>query len=62
MDIKDIQQFFEQRPALSKRALAKEIGISRQYLDYILNEDRPLTEATRAKMKPVLEKYGYEAG
>jgi hypothetical protein len=55
---RNLQKFFRDRPAISKAAIAEEIGISRQYLDYILNGDRRLTPATKEKMRPVLMKYG----
>lgn len=59
MDLESIQKFFDSRPSLSIKPIAKEIGISRQYLIYILNEDRPLTDPVKEKMEPVLFKYGY---
>lgn len=60
MKLKDVQQFFENRPSLSKRSIAKEVGISRQYLNYILNEQRPLTDGTIKKLEPILAKYGFQ--
>lgn len=59
MTIKDLEDFFKSRPAINKSAFSKEVGISRQYLNMILNGERPLTKETINKMTEVLKKYGY---
>lgn len=50
--------FFNSRPALSQSAVAREAGIDRQLLYYVLRWQRNLTSATWDKLRPVLEKYG----
>ncbi|HBX65151.1 MAG: DeoR family transcriptional regulator [Balneola sp.] len=59
MNAKDLECFFETRPAINKSAFCKEVGISRQYLNMILNGERPLTDETIYKMTEILKKYGY---
>ncbi len=58
MNIKDLEDFLQNRPAINKSAFSKEAGISRQYLIMLLNRERPLTDETIAKLKPVIKKYG----
>jgi hypothetical protein len=59
MKIDQLEQFFEERPAINKSVFAKECGISRQYLLMILDHKRPLTEQTAGKILPVMKKYGW---
>ena len=59
MNIKQLEQFFEERPAINKSEFAKECGITRQYLLMILNHQRPLTEQTVEKLLPVMKRYGW---
>jgi plasmid maintenance system antidote protein VapI len=59
MTKQDIQQFLESRPSLSKVGFCREAGISRQLIDYILNDDRNLTDDTIEKIKPVMLRYGW---
>ena len=58
MTIKDLEDFLQKRPAINKSAFSKEVGISRQYLNMLLNRERPLTDETVGKLKPVIKKYG----
>lgn len=53
-------EFFNERPQLSAHGFAKESGISPRLMDYILNGERPLSEKTKKKILPTLEKYGYK--
>jgi len=55
---RNLKKFFDERPSISKQGFANEAGISRQYLNYILNGQRRFTKATKKKMRPVLFKYG----
>jgi DNA-binding XRE family transcriptional regulator len=55
---RNLQKFFRERPSISKQGFANEVGISRQYLNLILNGKRRFTESARKKMRPVLFKYG----
>ena len=55
---RNLQQFFEERPSISKQGFADEVGISRQYLNFILNGERRFTNAAKKKMRPILFKYG----
>lgn len=59
MTIQQLQQFFHDRPQLSAHGFAKEAGISPRLMDYVLKEERSLTEKTVKKIMPVLIKYGY---
>ena len=59
MTKKDLKQFLESRPALSKSAFAREAGVSYQMIDYIIGGKRNLTEETAAKLEPVMRKYGW---
>ena len=58
MTIKDLEEFFENRPAINKSAFCLEVGISRQYLNMIMNGERPLTDSTALKLMEVIKKYG----
>jgi len=58
MNKKEIKQFLKDKPAVSKRGLCREAGITPQYLNMILRDERPLTENVINKIKPVLHKYG----
>jgi plasmid maintenance system antidote protein VapI len=59
MTVEDLEKFFKNRPAINKSAFCLEVGISRQYLNMILNRERPLTEETINKLTEVLKKYGW---
>ena len=59
MNKTDLQAFLDSRPSLSKEGLAREVGITSQYINMILRGDRRLTEGTINKLKPVLKRYGY---
>jgi len=58
MTVKDLEDFFDNRPAINKSAFCLEVGISRQYLNMILNGERPLTDETAKKLNQVMKKYG----
>ena len=60
MTKQDIEQFLEIRPAISKSALCREAGITPQYLNAILRDDRPMTDEVIEKITPVMHKYGFE--
>jgi len=59
MTKKQIEQFLESRPAISKSAFCREVGISKRYLDYIVEGERPLNDDTADKLLPVMQKYGW---
>jgi len=59
MTKKDIQQFLEERPSLSKRGFAREAGLTYQLIDYIIAGKRTLTDDTAEKLLPVMKKYGW---
>lgn len=54
----NLAQFFADRPALSKRQIAAEAGISNRLLDYLIVGERSLTDQVRTKLTPILQKYG----
>ncbi len=60
MTKKQLEKFFQERPALSKSAVCKEAAISKGLLDMILREDRSLTDETVKKLLPILTKYGFK--
>ncbi|KAA5548095.1 DeoR family transcriptional regulator [Adhaeribacter rhizoryzae] len=41
------------------RKIEREAGLPRGYLDKIKREARPLSEETKAKLLPVLNKFGF---
>jgi len=55
----EIQKFLYNRQALNISAFCRETDITTQYLGMILRGDRPLTEETARKLKPVMIKYGW---
>lgn len=58
MNQQQLQQFFTERPAISKRAIAREADIAPRTLDYAISDGR-ITEETAQKLKPVMQKYGW---
>ena len=56
----NLNQFFTNRPALSKAEFAREAGVSVRLLDYILEGKRNLTPATADKIRPVMVRYGWK--
>ncbi|MCH8568739.1 MAG: hypothetical protein LAT67_10765 [Balneolales bacterium] len=60
MNTKQLEKFFEERPAINKTVFAKECGISRQYLLLLLKGERPFTESVTEKLREQIRKYGYE--
>lgn len=59
INLYSLQRFFEERPALSLSAISTQAGLSDKYIRLILAEERNLTEAVKAKLKPVLMLYGW---
>ena len=59
MTTSQIQKFIDERQALNMSAFCREADITPQYLGMILRGDRPLTEETARKLKPVMIKYGW---
>ena len=59
MTKKEIEQFLESRPSLSKAGFCREAGVSYQMIDYIIAGKRNLTEETSNKLEPVMKKYGW---
>lgn len=62
MEKSQIKKFLHEHPAINITAFCKEAGITKRYLDYILSGERTLTDETIKKLKPVMEKYGFEHG
>ena len=52
--------YIESRPSLNKSGLAKEIGVSPQFLNDVLKGTKPMSAAFEEKLKTVLELYGYQ--
>lgn len=59
MTLEELKHFFEERPALSVRGVNDDAGLSDNYLNKILRENRELSQKTLEKLIPVLRKYGY---
>lgn len=57
--IKNLNQFFQDRPKLSPSGVSQEAGFSAKYLRLILSGDRPLTESAIQKLEPVLYLHGW---
>lgn len=55
----DLKKFFADRPALSRKGIAEESGITRRMLFNYLEGENELTARSEKKLKPILEKYGY---
>ena len=54
----DLNKFFEDYPAVTKKGVAEEAGVSLRLISYILKGEHRMTEEVRDKLKPVLKKYG----
>lgn len=59
MTTQEIEKFLESRPAINKSAFCREVGVSPQYLNAILREDKPMTEGVSEKIGPVMRNYGW---
>lgn len=59
LTLEKLQKFFEERPALSHRAIGMEAELSASLLGKILRNERKLTDETIEKLMPVIMKYGY---
>lgn len=58
--MKEIQDFFDQ-PGINKSGVCKEAGINIRFLNMMLKGDQRMTEATKEKLFPVMQKYGFES-
>jgi len=52
--MKEVQEFFDQ-PGINKSGICKEAGINIRFLNMMLNGDQRMTEASKAKLLPVIE-------
>jgi hypothetical protein len=57
--LKQIKQFFKERPNLSVSGISQEAGFSSRYLSFILEGDKPVTKNVVEKLQPVLLRYGF---
>jgi transcriptional regulator with XRE-family HTH domain len=55
-----LNRFLELRPAINVSAFAKEVGCSRQMLDYIRNGKYNPSPALQARLLKAYAKYGYK--
>ena len=55
----DLKKFLESRSALSVSAFCREAGVSKRLIDYILSDERTLTNETASRLLPIMIKYGY---
>lgn len=59
MTSKDLRNFFNERPHISKAGIAKDVGISHTMLNYILIGSRSMSSDLEDKIKKEIKKYGY---
>lgn len=57
--VKNLKEFFDERPNLSPSAISQEAGYDARYLRYILSGERNMTSNMINKLKPILLKYGF---
>ena len=57
MNEEQLKDFFKRYPAVSISGIAREAGISRTLLSYVVNGTRPMNEEMASKLKPVINKY-----
>lgn len=62
MTLKDLLQFFYERPSLNPGKVFEEAGLYRQKWYDLRNGKHDLTEDTINKLKPVMIKYGWKSG
>jgi len=60
MTTEELKLFFAERPALSVRGVNDDAGLSDNYLNKILRENRKLSQKNIDKLMPILRKYGYD--
>lgn len=58
--VEQIRAFLTERPLLTNRGVSKEAGLSDAYLGKVLTGHLRLTDNAIEKLKPILEKYGYQ--
>jgi hypothetical protein len=56
--MKEIIEFLEQRPSLNIEGLCREFDFTSSHWNYLKKGKRNLTEKSKAKIYPVLNKYG----
>lgn len=55
-----MKEWLKERPCLSLRCLERESGLPVKTLDHFVSGRRELNEQHKKKLKPVLERYGWE--
>lgn len=60
LTLTQLQKFFDDRPAISQRAIGLEANLSDSLINKILKGTRELTQETSDKLLPILEKYGFK--
>jgi plasmid maintenance system antidote protein VapI len=60
LTVEQLGRFFADRPHLSKAAISKAAGLSRNYVSKILNGEKNITININNKLIITLKKYGYE--
>jgi len=59
LTVQQLQKFFDDRPAISQRAISLEADLSDSLINKILKGSRELSQDTVNKLLPVLTKYGF---
>lgn len=59
INLSDIKTFFN-RPGINKAGFCKEVDITPQYLNRVLQEKQPLTQSFIKKILPGMESYGFD--
>lgn len=57
-----INKFFTERPAVSIKGIADEVGVTRQYLDYIRKGTHSPGKDVSKRLYDVFQKYGWKEG
>lgn len=57
----DMKDWLKERPCLSLRCLEREAGLPAKTLSHYMQGRRELNEQHLQKLKPVLERYGWES-
>ena len=57
-ELAKLREFLD-KPGINISGICAESDINRRHFEHILKGDRTFTEATKAKLKPVLENYGF---
>jgi DNA-binding LacI/PurR family transcriptional regulator len=58
--MKELKEFLEEHSAIKISAFAREVGCSRQMIDYIIRDTFSPSKKLKVEILRVMEKYGYK--